>query len=465
MAFAIGFREPITDHFKAPASKPESQRALLSATLAEGRSTIHGFLGSNETKTMVAACRSLGAVVEQNGDILSVDGVGRAAFDAVDFKGPSPTTGSARAGTYIWASGSALVGRVFTAIGSALPGPVIVDGNSNLRSRPLAPLVQLLEEKGVRFDYPDRHQAWPCIALSSNLPGGSYQLATSTSSQFATALLIAAPLAERETRLELMGETYSLSYIMQTVDMMRRFGVPVETSSDAHAILVPEGSFYQPREVRLTGDYTSASYLVGAAFTTRGRVTIDNLDPENLQGERAILEIVQKLGAKTSWQENGTLLVDCTDLPERIDAAVDLKNCPNILPTVAAIAATIGGRVRITGARLTQFHKSRRIEAMAKELGQAGVGISLLDGEGGLIDGLEVRGRRVHPGGVTFADHGDHRIVMALSLFAMACRQPCRFDGNTDTADSFPAFRGILNLEGNQDRAAISADQLERTVA
>ena len=460
MAFSIALRKPIVDHFEAPASKPESQRALLAASLANGCSTITGFLRSNETKAMVDACRAIGATVTHEGDTVRVHGLGQH-----DVVAHGISRHSLQDATYVWASGSALVGRVFATIGSALPKPMVVDGNANLRSRPLAPLVSLLEEKGVSFNYLDRPQAWPCVALSSALPGGTYRLKTSTSSQFATALLVAAPLANHETRLELTGENYSLSYILQTVDMMRRFGVPVEIANEARSILVPADSRYQPSDVRLTGDFTSASYLMGAAFVTRGSVTIDNLDPKSLQGERAMVDILESLGVDVTWRDDGFLHVNCTQLPEKVDVAINLQNCPNILPTVAAMAATIPGRIRITGARLTQFHKSPRIEAMATEIGRAGADVTILRDRDGKIDGLEIKGDRTQPGDVTFADHGDHRIFMALSLFAMACRRPCAFEGSCDTADSFPAFRDLLCLDDRTDAPEGHADHRIRTVA
>ena len=460
MAFSIASRAPIVDHFEAPASKPESQRALLAAALADGRSTITGFLRSNETKAMVDACRSIGALIDQDGDTLRVRGIGRPDFVAHGISGyPLQDT------AYVWASGSALVGRVFATLGSAMRRPVVVDGNANLRSRPLAPLVRLLEEKGARFDYLDRPHSWPAVALSSSLPGGHYRLETSTSSQFATSLLIAAPLAERETRLELTGQNYSLSYILQTVDMMRNFGVPVEIANEARSIVVPEGSRYQPTDVQLTGDFTSASYLMGAAFATRGSVTIGNLDPKSLQGERAMVDILASLGADLTWRDDGFLYVNCTRVPDRVDVAIELRNCPNILPTVAAVAATVEGRVRITGARLTQFHKSPRIEAMAAELGRAGVDVRLVTDRDGMIDGLEIRGHRTQKGDVTFADYGDHRIFMALSLLAMACRQPCSFEGPCDTTDSFPAFHDLLCLGEQAEESAADTDGFVRTVA
>ncbi len=134
--------------------------------------------------------------------------------------------------------------------------------------------------------------------------------------------------------------------------MMRHFGVDGSISADEREILIPNGQLYRSRVVDISGDYTSASYLMGAAFVSRGKITLANLEPHSLQGEREIVDIIAALGGKVEWlQASNELKIDCTDL----------RDSPNILPTVAGVAAAIPGRVRLTGGRLTQFHKSRRI--------------------------------------------------------------------------------------------------------
>jgi 3-phosphoshikimate 1-carboxyvinyltransferase len=430
-------RPPIKGQFYAPASKPETQRALICAALAEGTSVLSQPLVSRETQAMIDAVRALGAEVDTLDDEIRVTGI--AGQGRVQRSGGSG---------YVWASGSALVARLMTTIGTALGDRLIIDGNCVLRGRPFASLFSALRAKGVCFQFFDGEDRLPCATISPHLPGGHYRLATSVSSQFVTALMIPAPLAKSTTTIALSGPHYSLSYINQTIDMMRRFGVAVEVSDDAREISVRPSGWYAPRRVQITGDYTSASYILGAAVVTRGNIVVANLDPESLQGERAIVDVVRDLGAKIRWlDEPHTLAVDCSELGAPVDAEVDLQDCPNILPTVAAIAATVPGRVRITGARLTQFHKCPRVEAMATELAKAGVPVTILRGADGAVDGLEVRGSTVHRGNVSFSSHGDHRIFMSLALFALSCTQPCLFSESGDTSDSFPDFLSFLGLD------------------
>jgi 3-phosphoshikimate 1-carboxyvinyltransferase len=442
MRMTISRRVPIEGEFNAPASKPETQRALVMAALADGLTIIHRPLVARETLIMMEACRSLGAEVSVLDDRLEVRGIGSSFHHNVT----PATRGDIR---YIWAGGSALVARIFLGIGLAVAENVIIDGTSNLRSRPLEPLTAVLRDKGADLRFFDAPDCLPCSAMSAALPGGRYLLGTDISSQFATSLLVSAPLAASPLHIELAGPSYSISYIKQTISMMACFGIAVEATEDIRQILVPNDRSYQARDIELTGDYTSASYILGATFVTRGRVLLSNLDPGSLQGEAAIVDILIELGARVQWIQGAhALLIDCTDLPSSADATFDVSDCPNILPTVAAVAATVPGRVRIVGGRLTQNHKSRRIDAMAAELSKAGVSVEILKGQDGCVDGLEIKGSMHHEGGIEFSGHGDHRIAMAMTLFGFACSHPCSFADEIDTTDSFPEFTSYLGLNG-----------------
>lgn len=438
MRMPVYGRKSFYGEFSAPASKPQTQRALIMAALSDGITTIHHPLRSRETAIMVEACRAVGAEITQTEDQFVVRGIGP------DDDGRKPSDSGTR---YIWAGGSALVARLFLTIGSALPERIIIDGKCNLRVRPFEPLFTALEQKGVQLSYFDSQRGLPCAVSSTNFPGGTFQVGTDVSSQFVTSLLASAPLAVNPLTIELTGPHYSLSYIRQTIEMMARFGVIAKTSDDMRQILVSDSQGYQSADIQLTGDFTSASYILGATFVTRGHIQLANLDPKSLQGEREIVSILAQLGARVRWIEDAnTLDLDCTSVPERVSVSFDLSDSPNILPTVAAMAATVGGTVRITGGRLTQNHKSRRIEAIAEELGKAGVSVRILTSADGAIDGLQVDGQPRHDGDVVFSSHGDHRIAMALTMFAMACTSPCVFGEDLDTTDSFPGFADYLGL-------------------
>ncbi len=166
---------------RVPASKPETQRALVIAALADGTSTIRSPLRSSETLKMMEACRVIGAEITHDENEIQVVGTGIGEQMSL-----VPTRPNIR---YVWVGGGALVGRLFAAICSLIPERVVIDGDNVLRNRPFAPLFSALRAKGAEFGFYNGVDSLPCIALSSKLPGGRYQLETDVSSQFATALL------------------------------------------------------------------------------------------------------------------------------------------------------------------------------------------------------------------------------------------------------------------------------------
>lgn len=447
--YQVSCRSPIPAHFTAPPSKPETQRALIMGTLAAGISVIRSPLLARETRLMMEACRSLDATVHQADGHIQVRGIYPDAASSVTSNSELSLTPR-----YIWAGGSALVARVFLTLGSALPQDVIIDGTENLRGRPFQTLIDALRDKGVEFKFFGGHDRLPCAVTSGTFPGGRYRIGTDISSQFATALIVSAPLASGPLSIELCGENHSLSYIRQTIEMSAQFGVTIEVDYESGRILIPGGQRYSAADVEVSGDFTSVSYILGTAFVTRGGITVSGLDPASQQGERMIIPILQELGARITWgPDDGSLSADCSHIPSKVEATFDLRDSPNILPTVAAISATVPGRVRIIGGKVTQNHKSPRIEMVARELSKAGVPVEVIKDDAGWIDGLEIRGAESHEGGTVFSCHQDHRIVMSMMVFSLACRHPCSFAIQPDTEDSFPGFAELMNANSSLNTA------------
>jgi len=410
--------------FAAPASKPETQRAILAATLADGASQVFGDLRCVETDLMKAACRDLGAtIIEHSGhlEIAGVAGRPRATRRVID------------------AGGSGLVFRTVAAIASAAAGPVVVTGDATLRKRVMLPLFQALKALGASVDCVVDAGKAPVVNWGGGFAGGRCALPGDISSQFISAVLFAAPLARGPVEVNISGDIYSASYIRQTLDEMARSGIAVETSQDLSSLKISPGR-YRPHRTSIRGDYTSASYLLAAAALFPGRTELLNVDAESLQGERAILDIIAALGIGVEIDAVGRRVTIVNDLERlRGEVAFDVSDCPNITPTLAALGAFVEGRFRVTGARITRFHKSSRIDAMVSELAGAGVDIKSLYHDG-VIDGFEVRGRPTYPGGNSFSSWGDHRIFMSLFIASLRMKSPCFFSGFEGVDASFPDF-------------------------
>jgi 3-phosphoshikimate 1-carboxyvinyltransferase len=409
--------------YRVPSSKPETQRAVLTGSLAAGQTRVFNDLRCEETETMKRACRAIGAqITEQDGHLVLSGG-----------------PGAAHRGRVVDAAGSGLVLRTLTAVTSAGAAPVILTGNERLRQRVIEPLLVALRELGAEIESIGSDTGVPLVNWGRGLRGGSCRLPGDVSSQFVTAVLFAAPLADRPVELELTGDVYSQSYIRQTLTALARAGVPVSAAPDLSRLRVEPGA-YRAGDVTVSGDWTSASYLLAAAALYPGRTVLANLRPGTEQGEFAIVSVLEQLGLSLQF-DSGTssLVVDSPPDGLQADLEIDARDCPNIVPTLAAVGAYVEGRMRVTGGRLTRFHKAPRIEAMVAELSRAGVDIETLYRDG-VCDGFEVRGRRSYAGGQTFSSWGDHRIFMSLFVAGLRMRSANRYTGFEDVGLSFPGF-------------------------
>jgi len=406
-----------------PSSKPETQRAILAATLAGGKSKVYNDLRCLETHTMKEACRSIGARIIEESDHLIIYGTGGKI---------SPES------KVIDALGSGLVFRVLTAITCFCDKPAVISGDSILRNRVMEPLLNALNSLGANLSSIHMNGKAPFINWGGYI-GGTCEIVGNISSQFITAILFAAPLAQKSTTLRITEEILSLSYIRQTLEVLKISGIRFSHNQYFSEITIFPG-VYQPAEYNITGDYTSCSYLVAAATLFPCDVTLKNINSNSLQGEQAILHFVEKMGVEVSRndEQNELRLVNKTGRLQG-DFSFDVIDCPNIIPTLAALGSFVNGTFRITGGSITRFHKSPRIKAMVSELKKLGVNIYPLF-KNGVYDGFEIYGAASYKGGCLLSSWGDHRIFMSLFVASLRCQYANRLDGYEDVHCSFPDF-------------------------
>lgn len=398
---------------EVPSSKPETQRAILIGALARGTTHVQRPVHCPETAVMKRCCSALGATITETDGELTVTG------SILDAEGPPVT---------LDCQGSALAARIFAALAPHLRRPVTLTGDAVLRSRVMAPLFDALRQLGAQFEFLDRDGLLPVRVTPSRLPGGTCRIRGDVSSEFITALLIAAPLADRPVEIAVEGPVYSAPYIGQTVEVMRHAGVAVEVEPGYRALRVPPGP-YRPVVTRVFGDYTLASYFVAKAVLFPGVTRLGNMVEWSLHAERAILDVLRAYRIPFRFDTTTHELViesDC-GAPEG-DLEFDVRDCPNILPTLGVIGAYSTGTMRVTGARLTNFHKSPRAQVMVEALRALGADAELLTAADGLPDGFVVRGRPAYSGAVLDC-HNDHRILCALFVACLRATSPSRLHG------------------------------------
>jgi 3-phosphoshikimate 1-carboxyvinyltransferase len=411
---------PVAARLAAPASKSVTNRALVCAALAAGRSRLAGALGGDDAEAMAAALGELGAPVHHGPAAWTVHGCSGHP------RSPGRPLDARLSGTTM---------RFLTAVATLAPAGATVGGHPPLLRRPVGPLVTALRALGAELT--DRDGFPPVTAAGGGLDGGEVRVDTSVSSQFASAVLLVAPYARRAVRLHADG-LGAPAYVELTAALMRDFGATVDRE-DAAVWRVGAGSPYRARDLEVEYDASAAAHLFALAAATGGSVTVTNARPGTLQPDAGLPDLLAGMGA-TLARDGPALTVGGPAALDPVD--VDLAAMPDQVTTVAALAALARGTSRIRGVAVARGHETDRLAALAAELGKLGVAVEELP------DGLVVRGRGadgLRP--ARLATHGDHRMAMALA--AVAARVPgLVVDDPGCVAKTYPGFWRDLAAAG-----------------
>ncbi len=427
--------EGIRGVVKAPPSKSYTHRALLLACLAKGTSHLRDPLFSADTMATLEAGQALGCEIEVKKDKCVVEGT------AGNLETPKDVLDLKNSGTTL---------RFLTTMASLAPGRTELTGDDSLRGRPMQQLLDALGKLGVKA-FSRQDNGLPPIVIESGFKGGRADIMGDVSSQYISSILLSAPYAENPVDLEVVGDFKSRPYVEMTLDIMKKFGVNVKQEGPKHFHL--NNQIYQAQDYTIEGDYSSASYLISAGTITNGEITVQNLFSDSKQGDKVIVDIVKRMGGKIQvekdqlcitgsrdqdleYDEQGDPLKSSGELMtcdlEGID--VNLENTPDLLPTVAALAAVAQGTSHIMGVEHARFKETDRVHTMALEL--AKLGVELTEER----DGLIIQGG-AHGGVVE--SHGDHRLVMALTLVGLVTGGVCIKNASVHKV-SFPNFPQVM---------------------
>lgn len=398
---------------EVPGSKSYTQRALIIAALAEGRSTISRVLLSEDTRYLMEALRVLGIEILTSGNDVVIQGTG----------GKIRNPGQA---IYLGNNGTAL--RFLTTMVSLGKGEFLLEGSSRLRERPLKPLLDALKTLGVPSHSRDNKGYPPVRIDAQGLRGGSVAFTDVESSQYISSLLIGAPYAAEDIEITLQGSTVSEPYIEMTLHIMERFGAEIERG-EKNRFKVKSGRNYAGQEYIVEGDASSASYFFLAAALCRGRVRVMNINPESLQGDIKFLNIMEGVGCSIV---RGDSWVDVIGGPlHGGDVVFDMGNMPDMVPTLAVLAAFRQGRTSITNVSHLRLKESDRIAALVNELHRIGVNAKERD------DGLVIEGGKPH--GAEIETYNDHRIAMSFAIAGLAIPK-MKIQDKLCVGKSFPGF-------------------------
>ena len=400
-------RSHLSGEVFAPPSKSYTHRAILITSLGPGGSIKRPLL-SADTRATISASQAFGAEIDIDEDV-KIKGVAdrpRTPEDVID----------------VLNSGTTL--RFCSAVAALTEGAVLT-GDASIRSRPNGPLLSSLSDLGAQA-FSIRNNGKAPLVVRGRMKGGTARLDGSVSSQFLSALLISAPLAEEETRIVIQGELKSRPYAEMTLDMLAEAGIRIEPGEQE--FLVPGNQSFGLKGYTIPGDFSSASYPMAAAAVTGSEVTVKGVLPSR-QGDSAIIDILRRMGAEVSWdREKGDLRVRGGEL-QAVD--VDAGRTPDLVPTIAVLGALAKGKTTVFNAEHVRHKETDRLHAMAVERSRMGADIKERP------DGLEITGGVLH--GAKVHGHHDHRIVMALAVAGLVAG-----DTEIDTAESvdvsYPGF-------------------------
>jgi 3-phosphoshikimate 1-carboxyvinyltransferase len=277
-----------------PGSKSLSNRVLLLAALASGTTTIENLLDSDDIRYMLGALEKLGVSLERDVAAKRVVVKGNAGpFNAPDANPIELFLGNA---------GTAM--RPLTAVMCAGEGSFVMDGTPRMRERPIKDLVDGLQQLGVEATCSDT--GCPPVQISAKgIPGGVTRVSGQISSQYLSALLMAAPLAKSDVTIEIIDELVSAPYVHMTIKLMAKFGVKVDSDGQDKRFTVKAGQAYKsPGTIPVEGDASSASYFLGGAAITGGPVRVVGCGRESVQGDVKFAAVLEQMGAKLVWEDN-----------------------------------------------------------------------------------------------------------------------------------------------------------------
>lgn len=403
-----------------PGSKSLSNRALLLAALAHGTTEVTNLLDSDDIRHMLNALKSLGVSYELSLDktVCTITGVG---------------------GAFNWQNGLSLflgnAGTAMRPLAAALclkgqqEAEVVLTGEPRMKERPIKHLVDALIQVGANVQYLEQEGYPPLAIRNTGLQGGKVQIDGSISSQFLTALLMAAPLAEGDMEIQIMGELVSKPYIDITLAMMKDFGVTVENQNYQTFIVKGNQSYISPKRYLVEGDASSASYFL-AAGAIKGNVKVTGIGKNSIQGDRLFADVLEKMGAKITWGED---FIQAEQAPlHGVD--MDMNHIPDAAMTIATTALFAEGETVIRNIYNWRVKETDRLSAMATELRK--IGAEVEEGEDFI---------RIQPLALAqfqaaeIATYNDHRMAMCFSLIALS-NTPVTILDPKCTAKTFPTY-------------------------
>lgn len=398
-----------------PGSKSVSNRALLLAALACGKTVLTNLLDSDDVRHMLNALSALGINYTLSAD--------RTRCDITGNGGPLRASGALE--LFLGNAGTAM--RPLAAALCLGQNEIVLTGEPRMKERPIGHLVDSLRQGGANIDYLEQEN-YPPLRLRGGFTGGDIEVDGSVSSQFLTALLMTAPLAPEDTTIRVKGELVSKPYIDITLNLMKTFGVEITNHHYQQFVVKGGQQYHSPGRYLVEGDASSASYFLAAGAIKGGTVKVTGIGRKSMQGDIRFADVLEKMGATITWGDD---FIACTR-GELHAIDMDMNHIPDAAMTIATTALFAKGTTTLRNIYNWRVKETDRLFAMATELRK--VGAEVEEGHDYI--------RIMPPAKLHHADIGtynDHRMAMCFSLVALSDTPVTILDPKC-TAKTFPDY-------------------------
>ncbi len=388
----IPVNRPVSGTIRPPGSKSLTNRALVVAALAEGTSHLTGVLDSRDTQVMIDSLRRLGIAVDHSPSDCSV------VVNGCSGKPPVAVAD-------LWLENSGTSIRFLTALCALGHGSFRLDGNARMRERPIGDLLASLRQFGISVAAELGTDCPPVVLTSDGLRGGTTTVNADVSSQFLSAILMAAPCAAAPVEIRLAGEMVSEPYVEMTWKVMSQFGVNVDRDEPGRYLIRPQS--YRGRSYDIEPDASAASYFFAAAAVTGGEITVEGLTANALQGDVFFVKALERMGCEVTWNAD-SITVRGREL-RGID--IDMNAISDTAQTLACVAPFATGPTRIRNVAHMRHKETDRVAAVVTELQRLGLTVE-----------EHPDGMTIHPGPLqsgTVATYDDHRMAMSFALLGL----------------------------------------------
>ncbi len=397
--------QPLAGKLNVISSKSLSHRYMIAAGLADGTSILDHVLESDDIEATKTALKAFG----------------------VHFDGHKVIGGQreiVQREVNVKESGSTL--RFMIPIYLLDLHPITITGEGRLPQRPLHVYQTLFKDKHITFKQEGKDQL--PLTLQGKIKGGHYKVLGDVSSQFISGLLFALPLRREDSVIELTTPLASKGYVDLTLSVLKQFGIHILRVDQYFYI---KGSQrYQPCHATIEGDYSQAAFWIVAGLLGESPIELSHLSPDSLQGDKAIIEIVNSMGGHIETLDNGYKIYPSQT--KGVD--IDLKDIPDLGPILMVLAARSKGQTTFYHCDRLKIKESDRLVVMIETLKKLGVQVSL-DGDTVMIEGQET-----FKGHQTLSAHYDHRIVMAIAIATIHADGPITIEGAEAVRKSYPTF-------------------------